>query len=210
MCKEFPATCYDVQCNPVKNKCEYSEKEPPSSDPCMIYTCDNETGVWTEVAKCDDGVRCTDDRCSYDGKCTNLPTDCPELSMVDYPCFAPACTERRGCYRKLYANAYVDICGNCIREDMDDMSTSVTQSEEESCLDGMGNNSLQPALTTAAVVGIVLVAIVVGIALTVSGVFGTKELVKRAQSAQNTSAHSNPLYENDEQEMTNPAFIGDQ
>ena len=131
--------------------------------------------------------------------------------MTAYPCFAPACNERRGCYRKLYANAYVDICGNCIREDVnDEESSSITEDVDDSCLNGMGNDSLQPALTTAAVVGIVLVAIVVGIALTVSGVFGTKELVKRAQGAQNQSAHSNPLYETDEQEMTNPAFLGDQ
>ena len=211
VCKEKPATCYDVKCNPVTDACEYSEKKPPSSDPCMLYTCDMETGVWTEASKCDDGILCTDDRCSYDGTCTNLPTDCPDLSMVGFTCFAPACNERRGCYRKLYANAYVDICGNCIREDVTaDPNATVTSSEEDNCMDGMGNNSLQPALTTAAVVGIVLVAIVVGIALTVSGVFGTKELVKRAQGAQNQSAHSNPLYETDEQEMTNPAFLGDQ
>ena len=211
VCKEFPATCYDVKCNPVSNACEYSEKLPPESDICSNYTCNNETGEWTVVPKCEDNIVCTDDRCSYDGKCTNLPTDCPNLDMTAYPCFAPACNERRGCYRKLYANAYVDICGNCIREDVnDEASSSITEDVDDSCLNGMGNDSLQPALTTAAVVGIVLVAIVVGIALTVSGVFGTKELVKRAQGAQNQSAHSNPLYETDEQEMTNPAFLGDQ
>ena len=209
VCTEYPSTCYDIKCNPADEKCSYTLKKPPSDDPCTVYTCDNDTGVWTEAAKCDDHIVCTDDRCSYDGKCTNFPTDCLDLSMSGYSCFTAACTERRGCYRKLYANAYVDICGNCIREDGDMGSQSATESADENCLDGMGNNALQPALTTAAVVGIALVAIVVGIALTVSGVFGTKELVKRAQSAQNTSAHSNPLYETDDTEMTNPAFMGD-
>ena len=202
--------CTVKVCNTKTNQCENYMTPAPGNDKCTVYECDNATGVWSERPKCDDGRYCTEDRCSYDGVCSFPPLECSDLDMEGFVCFQRACSERRQCYRRLFTNAYVDICGNCISTD--DGTGSVvtdTDSADEQCLDGMGTETVPAALTAAAVAAIVVVAVVVGVALTVSGVFGTKELVRRAQGANNQSAHSNPLFEDNEQELTNPAFVGD-
>lgn len=202
--------CTVKVCNTRTNECENYAKPAPGTDKCVVYECDNKTGTWTERPKCDDGLYCTEDRCSYDGVCSFPPLECLDLSMEGFVCFQRSCSERRHCYRRLYQNAYVDICGNCIRTDDGTGSEEInTESADETCLDGMGTETVPAALTAAAVAAIVIVAVVVGIALTVSGIFGTKELVRRAQGANNQSAHSNPLFEDNEQELTNPAFVGE-
>ena len=152
-------------------------------------------------------------KCSYLGECIETSRDCAaELNMEGYDCFYPACTPSRQCYRKIYTNAYIDICGNCLRsyDATNPNATDVTTSQTEDCVNELSNPVLPTALTAAAVAGIVVAAVVVGAALAASGVFGTKELIKRAANAQDQSAHSNPLFESNAQEMSNPAFTGEQ
>jgi len=40
-------------------------------------------------------------------------------------------------------------------------------------------------------------------------VLGTKTLIERAKGADNQSAHSNPLFEENETELSNPTYAGD-
>jgi len=59
----------------------------------------------------------------------------------------------------------------------------------------------------ASSIGLIIIAAVVGgIGITASGIITTKTLIDRARQANNQSAHSNPLYQNNEAEMNNPAF----
>jgi len=65
---------------------------------------------------------------------------------------------------------------------------------------------LTEGLAAASIALIIVAAVVLGSAITASGILGTKALIDRARQANNQSAHSNPLYQNNEAEMTNPAF----
>jgi len=65
---------------------------------------------------------------------------------------------------------------------------------------------LTEGLAAASIALIIIAAVVIGCAITASGILGTKALIDRARMADNQSAHSNPLYQNNEAEMNNPAF----
>jgi len=54
---------------------------------------------------------------------------------------------------------------------------------------------------------IVLGAIIIGGSIAASSVIGTKILLERARAANNQSAHSNPLFEGNDAEMSNPTFV---
>ena len=201
--------CTKDICNTETGECEFVPVENPlGNDPCMVYSCNPKTGNWTEEFKCNDGKRCTQDICTPQGECMHPPVVC-DINMDNYPCFYPDCNEKRFCYRKLLTHVYIDICGNCVSDGTESSSFSYTKEDADAeCLDGQGAAILPTAITAGAVAGIVLAVIIVFAALTVSGVFGTKELIRRANTAGTDSAHSNPLYESDENEMQNPAYAG--
>jgi len=204
------------------SKCEYFDIEPSGSDDCMIYSCDNDTGDWKESPKCDDGIFCTENVCTIFGECKYPNITCSELPMEGYSCFERRCKEdpensNYKCYRKLIRNAYVDICGQCITEedeegsnsnDLSSLSSSSSGDQLVNCANAPPRPLLTEGLAAASIALIILAAIVVGAAVTASGVMGTKTLISRAKSANNTSAHTNPLFETAETEMTNPAFAG--
>jgi len=204
------------------SKCEYFDIEPSGSDDCMIYSCDNDTGDWKESPKCDDGIFCTENVCTIFGECKYPNITCSELPMEGYSCFERRCKEdpensNYKCYRKLIRNAYVDICGQCITEedeegsnsnDLSSLSSSSSGDQLVNCANAPPRPLLTEGLAAASIALIILAAIVIGAAVTASGVMGTKTLISRAKSANNTSAHTNPLFETAETEMTNPAFAG--
>lgn len=211
--------CVIATCNRTSGQCEYKNKTIDWNDPealatydlCSNYTCNSTTGEFDLVGpKCVSELFCTKTKCDYKGECYQVEEECEDLDMTGYDCFYRSCTESRQCYRKLYTNAYIDICGRCLRDyDPLNPNQSLTQSEEEDCVDEMATPVLSTALTAAAIAGIVIAAIVGAAALAASGVFGTKELIKRAANAADQSAHSNPLFESNAQEMSNPAYMGD-
>jgi len=116
------------------------------------------------------------------------------------------CAEEKGCFRRQYAGAYFDICGNCIRTDP---FASASMAEVLDCVSYEEMVVNKEGLAAAAIALIILGAIIIGAALAVSGIMGTKALVDRARGAQNQSVVSNPLFQDSDTEMTNPAFIGD-
>jgi len=253
-----PDKCYESLC--YNGKCEYVKRDPDGDDPCKIYTCDPLTGNFSEKPKCDDGLFCTTNLCDVFGECKYEPIECEgEISMEGYPCFEPRCKEdpdnennekHYKCVRKLMHNAYVDVCGNCIVDEVssDDVSSSASASAASasaasasaasasgvpasgssasggsiptvitSSMISSGVDLLEctgapprPLLTeglAAASIGLIIIgAVVIGAAIATSGVLGTKALIDRARQADNQSAHSNPLYQNNDAEMTNPAF----
>lgn len=202
--------CTQDVCNTETGECEFVLKENPlGNDPCMKYSCNAKTGEWTEEFKCNDGKRCTEDICTPRGECMYPAVVC-DINMENFVCFYPACSERRFCYRKLLTNVYVDICGNCVSDGTNDTSSFSFLNDEAdaTCMDGQGAAILPSAITAGAVAGIVLAVVIVLVALTVSGVFGTKELIRRANAASTDSAHTNPLYEGNGNEMENPIYTG--
>jgi len=218
---ELPDLCHYATCVYFEENhtsyCELHDVPPPGNDPCLVYTCDNETGRWNHTKKCDDGLYCTNDQCSVYGECRNNPIRCgEELNMTGYPCFEARCKEgedKHKCVRKLIPNAYIDICGNCIKKDVvevqssSDSTSSSEVNELVQCTGAPPRPMLTEGLAAAAIALIIIAAVVGGAGIAASGVITTKTLIDRARGASNQSAHSNPLFEDNEAEMTNPAFV---
>jgi len=213
-----PDKCYYSVC--VDGACKYEKVEPPGNDPCSVYTCDPATGDWKITEKCTDGLFCTQDICTVFGECKYTPISCSdELDMDNYPCFVAACKEDvddHRCVRKLMHNAYIDVCGNCIveKEDSESQSGSYFAPKSESvdlleCTEAPPKPILTEGLAAATIALIILAAVLVGAGITASGVVGTKTLIDRAKSANNQTAHSNPLFEENDTEMSNPAYTGE-
>lgn len=206
--------CHELACNILSGECESSEiPYPNETDLCHIYTCENETGLWTVTEKCDDGNICTVDSCTlYDGSCTNFQRDCAELNMTGLgSCFGRACskTRKNGCFRKVYENSYFDECGNCIRG-YTAGDSGLTDSETSNCKKALTFQE-EAAVISAGVLAAIIVACVIGaVAVSTAGTLATKELIRRAREANNSGSHDNPLFEEDGQEMENPTFVGNE
>jgi len=216
----LPTCIYDA--NTTTSYCSYYDKPTDNDDPCLNHTCDPKTGKFTHVFKCDDGLYCTDNRCTVDGTCRYDEIRCSEeLDMEGFACFEARCKEDRDnkkhvCMRKLIKDAYVDVCGNCIKEEVNDvaeseMSSSLSHSSIDllECTHAPPKPILTEGLAAASIALIILFAILIGAGIAASGVIGTKTLIERAKGANNQSAHTNPLFEGNEAEMTNPAFVGE-
>jgi len=201
--------CEVLTCSKA-GKCIYTPKLPPDDDPCKIYSCDPTTGEYSYVPKCNDGIYCTEDKCTIDGDCRFMAINCYlEIDMTDYPCFRAECREDSGnyrCMRKLRPGVFIDVCGNCIKED--GTSSSDEGAAMTACTDAPEQPMTKEGLAAASIALIVLGAIVIGAAVAASGVLGTKTLLERAKAADNQSAHSNPLYEDTDTEMQNPGYSG--
>jgi len=216
--------CLDARCeydpDTRESECIYVDKPKPGSDPCTVYTCDNSSGDWSEAPKCDDGKYCTENVCTIFGECKFPDVTCSELSMDNYDCFERRCRENPSeqtykCWRKIIG--YVDVCGNCIittggELDIESFNSTSSYSSSSEYVDNCANGGPRPLLTeglaAASIALIILAALVIGAGVAASGVMGTKTLISRAKGAENTSAHTNPLFENSDTEMTNPAFAG--
>jgi len=179
------------------------------SDNCTVYVCDPVTG-WNAMPKCTTDKACKVARCSpaNGGVCREADISCKGKVNITNKCFQAICKEPKGCQKKLYDGAYVDICGQCIRAD-DLGSDSITESQETACIEAPEQPMDPDGLAAAAVALIVLLAVIIGAAVAVSTVLGTKALIDRARGAQNQSVVSNPLFEDSQTEMSNPAFAGD-
>jgi len=212
------SNCTTVSCpqekdDPNYGRCVYTPFLH-DDDPCTLYICNTSNNSLIETPKCDDGFACTEDKCSVDGDCWSVNIDCyQELNMTDYPCFRAACkedlTQEKGyrCVRKLKPGAYMDICGRCIQTVEDSSESSSSSKEEDPCVDEPALPPIKEGIAAATVACIVLVAVLGGAALAGTSIVGTKILLDRARAANNQSAHSNPLFEENAAEMSNPTYV---
>jgi len=225
--------CASVVCREAEHDCvtvvlddEYYRKQHENDhsvvlDPCVLYNCNPDTGAFpVETPKCKDFDGCTVDNCNVFGKCNfNTRVNCyEEIDMTAYTCFIAVCNnmtedgvEKHQCRRKLQDNAYIDICGNCIAADPEGGSTSGSGGGDTAvldCADAPAKPLLQEGLAAASIALIILAAVVIGAGIAASGIAGTKTLMNRAKGANNQSAHSNPLFEDNDAEMSNPAYVG--
>jgi len=209
-----PDKCHEAACE--MGKCVFVEKKYPDDDPCTEYDCNPETGEFTPRPKCDDGLYCTENQCTVQGECKFSAIICSDqMDMSGYPCFEARCQEdadakKYKCVRKLIRNAYIDVCGNCIKEEQKNVSTSSETNEVDtlSCTGAPAKPILTEGLAAASIALIIIAAVIVGAAIAASSVMGTKTLINRARGAGNQSAHSNPLFEGNDTELTNPTYAG--
>jgi len=204
--------------------CDYYPVPDPTDDPCTDYECHTvgDTYEFTHKPHCYDGLYCTEDVCTVFGECKFKEVKCSEeIDMEGYPCFEARCrelpqNETYKCVRKLVYNAYIDVCGNCIKEEGDSRSGSqnpnISSMEEPDLLE-CTNAPPRPLLTeglAAATIGLIIIfAVLLGAGIAASSVIGTRTLMARAKAADNQSAHNNPLFQDNEAEMSNPAYIED-
>jgi len=194
--------------------CKFVAAKPPEGmfepEQLECVVCDNKTGIFSFA--CDDGQFCTKDICGVNAQCRHTEIDCyGELNMSsknpkDF-CFVPECEEKSTkyqCKRKKKAGTFIDICGRCVDEngvpyDKDDTASDCSEP---------GDTPLpKEPLAAATIAMIVIGAILIGAAIAMSSVLGTKALMERAKAANNQSAHTNPLFEDNGKEMANPTFM---
>jgi len=178
-------------------------------DACVEYTCGDDD-MWVASPKCPQTKVCKISRCSYEdgGSCYEVDYDCHGKVKIPNKCFEPACREPDGCYKKQYRGAYFDVCGNCI-SDMPDFSESEVESViDPECALTSEEEIHTEGLAAAAIALIVIGCILIGAAVSLSGVVGTKALLDRAHNAADQAVVSNPLFEGSQTEMANPAFVG--
>jgi len=205
----------------TESKCQYQDKKCPSDEcysPCYNYACNPATGEFEKTKVCNDGLGCTIDNCDARGVCNyRVQINCyNEIDMTAYPCFVAVCEEdeksEKGyrCKRKLQSNAYIDICGNCISTDPEGSASGSSEGQAVAmdCADAPAKPLLQEGLAAASIALIILGAVLIGAGIAASGIAGTKTLMNRAKGANNQSAHTNPLFEDNDAEMTNPAYVG--
>jgi von Willebrand factor type A domain. len=212
-CSEKSTGCVSYSCvasaDNGKGAC-VGVKKTHETDVCTNWTCDPETGLWNSTPKCTTELACKTAKCSIagGGVCSLVDVNCYGKVENLTDCFQAICKEPKGCQKKLYDGAYVDICGECIRPDGLE-SGSVTESQETGCIDAPEEPLDTEGLAAAAIALIILGAIIIGAAVAASTVLGTKALLDRARGAANQSVVSNPLFEDSATEMSNPAFAGD-
>jgi len=204
--------CYTYSCDPSGNEGHGScvaVMTEHEVKPCYEYECHNASG-WESNPKCSLDSKCKISMCIHDvvsGTDSCLVTDVSCVDKVNLPsdCFYPTCNEKDGCTIKRYSSSYYDICGNCVRTDV---GANVSQQEVVNCVSVQDEEIAKEGLAAAAIALIVLGAIIIGAAIAGTSVLGTKALIDRARAATNQTAVSNPLFEDSQTEMANPAYLG--
>jgi len=178
-------------------------------DNCIEYTCGDDD-MWNATPKCTTDKACKLARCDdSDGSCYEIDLNCRGKVKLPNKCFEPACREPDGCYKKQYRDAYFDVCGNCISAYEADSTESFSSETMEECTMTSEEELHTEGLAAAAIALIVIGAILIGAALALSSVVGTKALIDRANNAADQAVVSNPLFEDSQTEMSNPAFMGE-
>jgi len=206
--------CKESFCNETTGVCTITNRvhEDKEGDQCLNYTCVPETGAWELVGpKCDDSRICTVDTCDYNGTCGHEDRVC-QLNMSGLgECFISACSENRknGCYRKVVENSYFDECGNCISSYRNDVNDTSAKNSTE-CKKALSWDEKAAVISAGVAAGIAIACVVGAIGMSVGGTLLTRELIRRAKAAADSGAVSNPIYEDNGREMSNPAFEGNE
>jgi len=205
--------CRSWRCDPTADEGQgacvatnFTHKE----DNCIDYEC-GEDDMWHAIPRCTSDKKCKISRCNdADGSCFEVDVDCRGKVKLPNKCFEAACKEPDGCYKKQYRGAYFDVCGRCVSTNDGDSEISYSEDASgEDCVVTSEEDVPTEGLAAAAVALIVVGVIILGAAIALSSVVGTKALIDRARGAADQAVVSNPLFEDSQTEMTNPAFLGD-
>lgn len=155
--------------------------------------------------KCTTSLFCQTVSCNANGTCVFKGYECEDMnanSTLD-KCHMYTCDEeRRGCKISLAPSAFLDVCGTCL--------AAINKTSSTDCLAGMKLPNFAAAIGGAAIAAIVIAAIIVAAVIGVSSTLGTRELMKRAKKNADAGTNTNPLYEGNEHEFSNPTFTGEE
>ena len=193
--------CQDVSCDPLVG-CVYTNHSCDDHNPCTLDYCNETVGCYHRP-KCVDGLYCTDDVCLLDGTCWYPAINCHvTLTTNQTSCFVSACDEQRHCYVTPSPTAFLDVCGHCVNT----FGINMTSWNATACIGTLTWPKFAATLTAAAVAGIIIAAIIGAVVVAISGIFGTRELIRRARAAQDQVVVNNPIYTANQQEGTNPFY----
>ena len=194
--------CVNSYCDPVEG-CIFENITCESDDLCVISECvehpewGNSTGE--EHPKCEDQV-CKTTKCTITGECIYSDVICDNKNDT---CFKYVCEDNE-CVKKPFKKETVDPCGECI-EKYHEMGLYLDLNESLCKGEPITNDDLKiVGLAAGAIAGIVVAAVVAGVGISAAGAKGVKTLIDKARQAQNMAAHTNPLFESNDHEMTNP------
>ena len=229
-CKAY--TCYN------NSGCDYKEITCDDNNPCTIDLClsydeysssdsdaeynsenvtvelytdeiDSLPHVCVHIPKCTTSKFCERASCDAFGKCSIIDYTCNDMKPND-TCHTYKCDEAtRSCKYVLLDEVFLSVCGDCIGALAEEASGSVLSDIASNCVGGMKLPEFAATIGGAAVAGIVVAAVIVAAAVGISSTIGTKELIKRAKKNADVGTNSNPLYEDNDNEAVNPAFVGD-
>jgi len=209
-CPSKNTICVTYTCDATYNNGTGGCKPEPAyheETECTKYECDEIEG-WKAVPRCTTDEPCKVAKCLSGGICYDEDIDCREVLNIEDKCHDGECNaDSDGCRLTVVPGTYIDICGNCKSDNQGDAGDD--EDEAADCVDAPPKEVTREGLAGAAVALIVIGAIILGAAIAASTVFGTKALIDRARGAENQAVVSNPLFEESQTEMNNPAFVGD-
>jgi len=210
-CPSKNTICTTYTCDPDYNNGQGGCKPEPAyheETECTKYVCTEEDG-WQAVPRCTTEEPCKVAKCLSGGVCYDEDVDCREALNIEDKCHDGACSAESGeCKLTVVTGTYIDVCGNCMSDNAEDAGEDDENGAVE-CVDAPEKEVTREGLAGAAVALIVIGAIILGAAIAASTVFGTKALIDRARGAENQAVVSNPLFEESQTEMANPAFVGE-
>ena len=233
-CKRYPCMKY-TGCNDADG-CQYEDVTCDDKDDCTIDKCvalesasededDYSDSVFSSSSsndgrtlphvcvhkpKCTTPNFCEKASCTATGDCVINKYTCSDkdTSEIDN-CHAYQCDEEsRSCKVVLLPSAFLDVCGSCVKEYGNDPGLNETFAKT-ACIGGMKATDAAAVIAGATIAVIVIVCIIAAVAIGVASAIGTRELVKRAKTTADAGTNSNPLYEGNENEASNPAFTGE-
>ena len=195
--------CTEDKCVPINETSDETSGSSgtfSSSSYVCVFTKTCTTDKFCERANCSNAT----------GKCTKTEYTCEDMdkNAIDN-CHMYQCDEEsRSCKVVLLPSAFLDVCGSCIKTYGTNATLNITAAKT-ACIGGMKATDFAATIAGATVAAIVIACIIAAVAIGVASAIGTRELVKRAKKNADVGTNSNPLYEDNDKESVNPAFIGD-
>lgn len=192
--------CKTGKCDPIQ-ECIYEDIDCFNGDLCLNYTCIEHIDYGNYSCeyefKCED-IPCKNVKCSLNGQCIYTDIVCNDID----PCFTYSCINDK-CKKNILNITALNPCSECM---VDYHAMGLYLDYNSTLCEGNKTGfDLDVALISAgAVAAIVVSAIIVTTGITIGGTKGIHELVKRANAANTNSAHTNPLYQPNDNELVNP------
>lgn len=191
--------CSVFECNEYLG-CITKDKECKEDNPCYNYYCDNDTGDCIKEEKCKSFDPCVNVFCSLNGDCLYEEIKCNESNNT---CFVNVC-KNGTCVSKFKSESFVDVCGYCVNE-----YGNYYNKSDALCVGALSRGEFGAVIGAAAIAGIAVTAVIVAAVIGVSSTLGVKELINRAKIFNDSAVNNNPLYEGNDNEFDNMAYIGD-
>lgn len=195
---DFGDLCVLYECNEIIG-CLYKNVSCEDNDPCTLDYCDN--GTCFNEPKCQSDNYCEIAECSVNGACIYKTRECKQPNDT---CHYSIC-ENNECVVKIKTNAFLDVCGSCVS----DYGDQLNKSNGDVCIGALKKTEFAAVIGGAAIAGIIIACIVAAAVIGISSTLGVRELIKRSKLSENAAINENPLFEDNENEGSNPIYVGE-